>query len=432
MSGRARGSWRRRPPEPGARSLREWGRIGCIGFGGPPAHIALLRDLCVERRRWLGDREFEDAIAATQPAARPGVDPAGDLLRLAAARPRRRRSSAALGFIVPGLVADPRARRRCSSPARRRPGCSAPAPAPAPPSPRSPCSAGASLVARELGRAPRRPSRAGSPTCLAGAGWPRRRSAPGWSSSCSPAALVEVVARRAPAGDAASGPHPWPLLAAAGVGERRAARAGLGGVQGRRALLRRRVRDHPADAGTTPSTHYHWMTDAPVPQRRRARPGHARPGRAHGRRRRLRRRRASAAGCSPPPSRSRHRSRSSWSAHERFDRLRASPSARAFLDGAGPAAIGAIVGAAIPLALAARRAWQFAVLAAAAVALLVAAPRGRARRSSPRAPRARWPRRCQRRSRAERRTRLHRPSRSTSSSAEIGFVSRVRAAWEAL
>ncbi len=28
--------------------LREWGRIGCIGFGGPPTHIALLRDLCVD------------------------------------------------------------------------------------------------------------------------------------------------------------------------------------------------------------------------------------------------------------------------------------------------------------------------------------------------------------------------------------------------
>ena len=43
---------------------REWGRIGCIGFGGPPAHIALLRQLCVERRGWLEPREFEDAIAA--------------------------------------------------------------------------------------------------------------------------------------------------------------------------------------------------------------------------------------------------------------------------------------------------------------------------------------------------------------------------------
>src|SRR5262249_20849069 len=43
--------------------LREWGRIGCIGFGGPPAHIRLLRQLVVERRGWLDAREFEDAIA---------------------------------------------------------------------------------------------------------------------------------------------------------------------------------------------------------------------------------------------------------------------------------------------------------------------------------------------------------------------------------
>jgi hypothetical protein len=44
---------------------REWSWIGCVGFGGPPAHIALLRQLCVERRRWLEAREFEDAIVAT-------------------------------------------------------------------------------------------------------------------------------------------------------------------------------------------------------------------------------------------------------------------------------------------------------------------------------------------------------------------------------
>ena len=44
--------------------LREWGRIGCIGFGGPPAHIALLRQLCVDRRQWLDAEEFEDAIGA--------------------------------------------------------------------------------------------------------------------------------------------------------------------------------------------------------------------------------------------------------------------------------------------------------------------------------------------------------------------------------
>ena len=55
----------------------------------------------------------------------------------------------------------------------------------------------------------------------------------------------------------------------------------------------------------------------------------------------------------------------------RFRRLRASHRARAFLDGAGPAAIGAILGAAITLTLALRETWQFGVLAAAAIALLV-------------------------------------------------------------
>ena len=54
----------------------------------------------------------------------------------------------------------------------------------------------------------------------------------------------------------------------------------------------------------------------------------------------------------------------------RFERIRASSSARAFLDGAGPAAIGAILGAAVVLALALHEAWQWAVLAAALVALL--------------------------------------------------------------
>jgi hypothetical protein len=54
---------------------------------------------------------------------------------------------------------------------------------------------------------------------------------------------------------------------------------------------------------------------------------------------------------------------------ERFDRLRANPTVQAFLDGAGPAAIGAIAGAALPLALALGETWQIAILAAAAIAL---------------------------------------------------------------
>ncbi|MGB9184039.1 MAG: chromate transporter, partial [Solirubrobacteraceae bacterium] len=43
---------------------REWTRIGVTGFGGPPAHIALLRQLVVARMRWMDAREFEDANAA--------------------------------------------------------------------------------------------------------------------------------------------------------------------------------------------------------------------------------------------------------------------------------------------------------------------------------------------------------------------------------
>lgn len=43
---------------------RDWTRIGLLGFGGPPAHISLLRELVVERRRWLDPVAFEDALAA--------------------------------------------------------------------------------------------------------------------------------------------------------------------------------------------------------------------------------------------------------------------------------------------------------------------------------------------------------------------------------
>jgi chromate transporter len=56
----------------------------------------------------------------------------------------------------------------------------------------------------------------------------------------------------------------------------------------------------------------------------------------------------------------------------RFERLRTNARAQSFLDGAGPAAIGAILGAAIPLAAALREWWQFVLLGAAAVALLIA------------------------------------------------------------
>jgi chromate transporter len=56
---------------------------------------------------------------------------------------------------------------------------------------------------------------------------------------------------------------------------------------------------------------------------------------------------------------------------QRFEHLRQNAAARAFLDGAGPAAIGAILGAAIPLTTALQEEWQYAVLTTAAVALLL-------------------------------------------------------------
>lgn len=83
---------------------REWGRIGCTGFGGPPAHIALLRELCVRRRAWISAQEFEQALAAV--SLLPG--PASTQLAIWCAWRVRGRAGALLGglmFIGPGLVA---------------------------------------------------------------------------------------------------------------------------------------------------------------------------------------------------------------------------------------------------------------------------------------------------------------------------------------
>src|SRR5271170_4249873 len=91
-------------PEPSLTDIaREWGRIGCIGFGGPPAHLALFRELCVTRREWLTDEQFERAIAATN--LLPG--PASTQLAIYCAWRLRGPKGAiigGLGFILPGLV----------------------------------------------------------------------------------------------------------------------------------------------------------------------------------------------------------------------------------------------------------------------------------------------------------------------------------------
>jgi chromate transporter len=83
---------------------KEWGRIGCTGFGGPPTHIAMLRQLAVEHERWLDAGEFEDAIAATN--LLPG--PASTQLAIFCAWRLRGVAGAVVGglcFICPGLAA---------------------------------------------------------------------------------------------------------------------------------------------------------------------------------------------------------------------------------------------------------------------------------------------------------------------------------------
>jgi chromate transporter len=40
-------------------------KLGVIGFGGPAAHIALMRGEVVQRRHWMDDREFVDWVGAT-------------------------------------------------------------------------------------------------------------------------------------------------------------------------------------------------------------------------------------------------------------------------------------------------------------------------------------------------------------------------------
>jgi chromate transporter len=82
---------------------REWGRIGVIGFGGPPAHVALLRELTVDRRAWLTAREFEDANAATQLLPGPGST---QLAVYCAHHVAGRRGAmvGGLAFVLPGLV----------------------------------------------------------------------------------------------------------------------------------------------------------------------------------------------------------------------------------------------------------------------------------------------------------------------------------------
>ena len=339
--------------------LREWGRIGCIGFGGPPTHIALLRRRCVEDRKWLDATEFEDAVAACN--LLPG--PASTQLAIFCAWRVRGRLGALVGgaaFIVPGLVLilGLAALFLAGSPPPWVKGAGA--------------GAGAAVAAVAVHAA----------WGLIPASW-HRAAGPGsrlrWS--------IYVLA----GGVAAALLGPWLVLVllACGLTEVVVQRPGagpgpvaalplLGTVGGGVAWVALKVGALSYGGGfvivplmQSDAVHrYHWMTPAqfleavalgqitpgPVVQTV-AVVGYAAAGLGGG---------LLAAVVAFAPS----FAFVLLGAH-RFNRLRADARVRAFLDGAGPAAIGAILGSAVPLALALTRPWQYAVLAGSAILLLV-------------------------------------------------------------
>ena len=343
--------------------LKEWGRIGCIGFGGPPAHIALLRKLCVDDRRWLDAQEFEDAIAACN--LLPG--PASTQLAIFCAWRVRGRLGALVGgaaFIIPGLIVilalsvlflagNPPVWVKAAGA-----GAGAAVAAVA-------VQAGTSLLPASWRRAPEHSSRwrciayvvlgAAAATVLG----------PWLVLVLIACGVLELVAQRLSV-PSRSG---LPVLAATGLG---------GGVLLSIAWVALKVGALSYGGGfviiplmrADAVEHYHWMTAAqflnavalgqvtpgPVVQTV-AVVGYAAAGIGGGIL-------ASVVAFSP-----------SFAfillgAH-RFNQLRGNRRVRAFLDGAGPAAIGAILGSAVPLALALDRAWQYAVLAGAALLLLL-------------------------------------------------------------
>ena len=345
--------------------LTQWGRIGCIGFGGPPTHIALLRDLCVDRRRWLGSSEFEDAVAACNLLPGPASTQLAILCAWSVAGPMGALVGG-IAFIVPGLVVilGLAALFLAGSPPEWVLGAAA--------------GAGAAVAAVAV--------HAG--TGLIAASWTRARAHMRWSGY----ALAGGVA--------AATVGPWLVVVLLGCGAielgiRQFGTSGRLGMHGSPLLL---LATAAANTGGVLALvwvafkvgalsygggfviiplmqhdavqHYHWMTDSqflgavalgqitpgPVVQTV-AVVGYAAAGIGGG---------VLAALVAFSPSfvfvlaGGRH-----------FQALRQNAAVRSFLDGAGPAAIGAIIGVALPLSFALGQAWQVAVLGGAALFLFV-------------------------------------------------------------
>jgi chromate transporter len=356
--------------------LREWGRIGLIGFGGPPAHIALMRRRFVEERRWLDPEEFEDAIAACN--LLPG--PASTQLAIFCAYRVAGRPGAIVGglaFIVPAVVcvillsllflasAPPLWIRGAGD------GAGAVVAAVA-------VSAGWALLMpswrRARGVSRQRVGRWLVYSLVGGAG--AVFLGPYLVIALLLCGLLELVWRTGlPLADRlnAAGVIPIPALALASVGMVAAGGIGaliweslkVGALSFGGGFVIIPLMQH--DAVTT----YHWMssshflnavalgqvTPGPVVATVAA-VGYAADGVAGA---------CLAALVAFTPS-----FVAVMLGGPHFERIRGSVRAQAFLDGAGPAAIGAILGSAVPLAGALRHGWQIPLLAAAAVALLLA------------------------------------------------------------
>lgn len=355
--------------------LREWGRIGCLGFGGPPSHIKLLREVCVDRRGWISPLEFEDAVAACN--LLPG--PASTQLSIFCAWRVRGRVGALLGgaaFILPGLVAI----LALSALFLGAPptwvlaagaGAGAAVPAIA-------VQAGAGLLpaswkrARDLSRA----SLHRWIAYLAAGGIATATIGPWVVLVLLACGAVEVTLRTTPRLNPRASPHaflPVPLLVGGMI---------TTGVLGAVAWVAIKVGTLSYGGGfviiplmqADAVNRHHWMsgteflnavalgqiTPGPVTHTV-AVVGYAAAGIVGA---------LLAALVAFSPSfafillGARH-----------FDELRADRRVRAFLDGAGPAAIGAILGSAVPLARELSEPWQYATLAAAAV-MLIALRRG--------------------------------------------------------
>ena len=51
------------PPPHLSEALRSWLRLGCISFGGTAAHIAIMHDDFVARKRWISNEDFFHALS---------------------------------------------------------------------------------------------------------------------------------------------------------------------------------------------------------------------------------------------------------------------------------------------------------------------------------------------------------------------------------